>query len=214
MCNRAPCITTVLVALAFQYREDRDIPRRIALFPGAWNPPTVAHLAIALAALNHADEVVWLLPREFPHKTFEGADFDERRRMLCRIAEAERSFSVAVADGGLYIEMADEARAYFGPQPEIALLCGRDAAERIATWNYEQPGVFDDMLERYPLLVAGRDGDYLPAARHAGRVTAIPMGAAFDEVSSTEIRRRMEKREPWRHLVPAAIVDLAAEIYR
>jgi nicotinic acid mononucleotide adenylyltransferase len=109
--------------------------------------------------------------------------------------------------------MADEAREYFGPHPEIALLCGRDAAERIATWDYGQPGVFDAMLERYSLLVAGRDGDYLPAARHTERVTAIPMGAAFDEVSSTEVRSRMERREPWRHLVPAAIADLAAQIY-
>jgi nicotinate-nucleotide adenylyltransferase len=196
------------MALAFQYREIEGTPLRIALFPGAWNPPTVAHLAIARAALNYVDEVVWLLPREFPHKTFEGADFEQRRRMLCRIAEGERAFSVAVADCGLYVEMADEARAYFGPEPEIALLCGRDAAERIATWNYQQPGVFDDMLERYTLLVAGRDGDYLPHPRHAERVTVIPMGAAFDEVSSTEVRARMATGQPWRHLVPDAIVEL------
>jgi nicotinate (nicotinamide) nucleotide adenylyltransferase len=201
------------MALAFQYRENYGNPRRIALFPGAWNPPTVAHLAIALAALNHADEVVWLLPREFPHKTFEGSSFEQRCRMLCRIAKTERDFSIAVVDGGLYIEMADEAREYFGPQTEIALLCGRDAAERIANWNYREPGVFDAMLERYTLLVAGRDGDFLPHPRHAGRVTAVPMGAAFDEVSSTEIRSRMKSGSPWRHLVPAAIADLAAEIY-
>jgi nicotinic acid mononucleotide adenylyltransferase len=157
--------------------------------------------------------VAWLLPREFPHKTFDGANFDQRLRMLGAIAEGERGFSVAVADAGLYVEMADEARAYFGPRPEIALLCGRDAAERIAGWNYREPGVFDSMLERYPLLVAGRDGDYLPHARHADRVTAIPMGLAFDEVSSTEVRSRMESGSPWRHLVPAAIAELATEIY-
>jgi nicotinic acid mononucleotide adenylyltransferase len=76
------------MALAFQYRESQGIPRRIALFPGAWNPPTVAHLAIARAALNYADEVVWLLPRAFPHKTFDGANFEQRSRMLGEIAQA------------------------------------------------------------------------------------------------------------------------------
>ncbi len=137
-------------------------PSRIALFPGAWNPPTVAHLAMARVALAHADEIVWTLPRRFPHKAFDGRSFDQRLEMLCRIARTEGEFSVAVADGGLYFEMAEEAREYIGPEPEISLLCGRDAAERIATWDYGCPGVFDAMVEKYPLLVAGRAGGYLP----------------------------------------------------
>jgi nicotinate-nucleotide adenylyltransferase len=201
------------MALAFQYRAPAAIPSRIALFPGTWNPPTVAHLAIARAALDYASEVVWLLPRAFPHKAFDGADFEERREMLCSIAEAQSSFSVAIADGGLFAEMADEARAVLGPVPEIALVCGRDAAERIANWTYERPGVFDAMLDRYPLLVAGRDGDYLPHARHANRVIRVPLSAQFDEVSSTEVRNRIESGMPWRHLVPATIADLAGRIY-
>ena len=64
---------------------------RVALFPGAWNPPTVAHLAIARAALTWSDEVVWLLPRAFPHKSFDGAPFEDRLHMLRRIAGDHRS---------------------------------------------------------------------------------------------------------------------------
>jgi nicotinate (nicotinamide) nucleotide adenylyltransferase len=205
------------MALTFQYRDERTGERNpagpIALFPGAWNPPTTAHMAIARAALAHAAEVVWLLPRVFPHKAFEGASFDERREMLCRMARAEHGFSVAVTEGGLYFEMADEARAYFGPEPEIALLCGKDAAERIADWDYGTPGVFDAMVDKYPLLVAERTGAYLPGARHADRVMRVSMGGEFDEVSSSEVRNRMENGLPWRHLMPAAIADLAAKIY-
>jgi nicotinic acid mononucleotide adenylyltransferase len=133
--------------------------------------------------------------------------------MLRRIAADHPRFSVAIADKGLYIEMADEAREFFGPNPEIALLCGRDAAERIAAWDYGRPGVFDRMLEHYPLLVAGRDGDYLPASHHAERVIQLPMGATFDEVSSTEVRDRIRRGADWRHLVPASIADTAASLY-
>jgi len=133
--------------------------------------------------------------------------------MLRRIAADHAEFSVAVADGGLYVEMADEAREFFGPAPEIALLCGRDAAERIADWDYGRPGVFDGMLDRYRLLVAGRDGDYLPASHHADRVIPIPMGACFDEVSSTEVRDRIRRRANWRHLVPDSIAETAASLY-
>jgi nicotinate (nicotinamide) nucleotide adenylyltransferase len=185
----------------------------VALFPGAWNPPTVAHLAIARAALSWSDEVVWLLPRTFPHKSFDGAPFEDRLLMLRRIADDHAEFSVAIADRGLYVEMADEARDFFGPAPEIALLCGRDAAERIAGWDYGRPGVFDRMLESYSLLVAGRDGDYLPASRHADRVIQLPMGTGFDEVSSTEVRDRIRRGVSWRHLVPASIAETAASLY-
>ena len=205
------------MALTFQYRGDefqeRQTPARIALFPGAWNPPTVAHLAMARTALEHLDEVVWLLPRAFPHKSFEGANFDQRVEMLCRIARGERGFSMAVAEGGLYFEMADEARAFFGPEPEIMLLCGKDAAERIAGWDYGRPGVFDSMVERYPLLVAERAGEYLPEARHADRVTRVTMDGDFRDVSSTELRSRLRGGLPWKHLIPEAIVEMAERIY-
>jgi nicotinate-nucleotide adenylyltransferase len=199
------------MALAFQYRRPGPPPSRLALFPGAWNPPTVAHLAIARAALAHVEEVVWIVPRRFPHKDFEGASFEQRLAMLVRIAEAEPRFSVAVAEGGLYFEMAEEARVHEGPGPEIALLCGRDAAERIASWDYGRSGVFDDMVDRYPLLVAGRAGDYLPHARHAERV--VPLIVNLDDVSSTEVRARIKDGRPWRHLLPPAIAELAATVY-
>ncbi|HZL57130.1 MAG TPA: hypothetical protein VFC21_08620, partial [Bryobacteraceae bacterium] len=163
---------------------------RVALFPGAWNPPTVAHVAIARAALAWADEVIWTLPRAFPHKVFEGADFAERLAMLRQLAEPEPRFSVAVADRGLYVEIADEARGVLAPEIEIGLLCGRDAAERIAAWDYGRPGVFEDTIQRYPLLVASRAGDYLPDARHAARIVTLTMERTFDDVSSTEIRER------------------------
>jgi nicotinate (nicotinamide) nucleotide adenylyltransferase len=207
------CNTTVVVALSFQYRAVGRPPGRVALFPGAWNPPTVAHIAIARAAITWSEEVVWLLPRAFPHKSFDGAPFEDRLLMLRRITAESPQFSVAIADGGLYVEMAGEAREFFGPAPEIALLCGRDAAERIAAWDYGRPGVFDRMLERYPLLVAGRDGDYLPASHHADRVIQLPMEASFEEVSSTEVRDRIRRGADWRHLVPASIAETAASLY-
>jgi len=200
------------VALSFQHRADIQPLRRVALFPGAWNPPTIAHLAIARAALGWADEVVWLLPRAFPHKSFEGATFEDRLRMLCGIAAIEPAFSVAIAEGGLFAEISDEAREFFGPSAEIGLLCGRDAAERIAAWDYGRPGVFENMLERYPLLVAARAGEYRPAPHHAGRVIALTMDACFDEVSSTEVRDRIRQGLPWRHLVPDPIAETVARV--
>jgi nicotinate-nucleotide adenylyltransferase len=203
----------VLVALEFHYRSVQCNPDRIALFPGAFNPPTVAHLGIALAAQTWAAEVVWTLPRAFPHKDYEGAGLLARLEMLRRLAAEHPGFSVAVASGGLYVEIADEARQSLGAGLEIGLVCGRDAAERIAAWDYGRPGVFEAMIERYPLLVAGRAGEYLPAPHHAERIIPLTMDPAFNEVSSTEVRRRIAAGEPWGRLVPAAVADLVASAY-
>lgn len=187
----------------------------MALFPGAWNPPTIAHAEIARAARAWADELVWVLPRTLPHKQFEGAGFKDRRRMLERLVEGcgDAGFSAAISHGGLYAEVADEARAFFGPEPEIALVCGRDAAERIAAWDYGTPGFFDEMLRKYSLLVAARGSEYQPAARHSDRILKLPMDASWHEVSSSELRRRIARREDWEKLAPPQLVETIRHLY-
>jgi nicotinate (nicotinamide) nucleotide adenylyltransferase len=201
-----------LVALEFVVRGVAN-PSRAALFPGAWNPPTIAHLEIARAVLSWADEVVWVLPRAFPHKSFDETDFDARLVMLERIAEQEPGFSVAVSDAGLYAEIAAEAIDVYGPSTEIALACGRDAAERIATWDYGKPGVFDEMLRKHRLLVAGRAGHYDPPGHHSDRILNILLPPAAEGVSSSQVRRLIREGLKWEHLVPAPIVGLVRELY-
>ena len=200
------------MALEFLHRGAAH-PSRVGIFPGAWNPPTVAHVEIARAAHQYADEVVWVLPRAFPHKGFEGAGFTDRCRMLGKLAANSAGSSVAVSDGGLYVEIAAEARQFFGPETEILLLCGRDAAERMATWDYGAPGVFDDMLRRFRLLVASRRGEYGPAGHPSDRIIKLSMDADWDEVSSSEIRRRIAAGEDWRPLVPSEITAMVESLY-
>ena len=200
------------MALIF-HRRAAPSPRRVALFPGAYNPPTVAHLAIAEAAFQWANEVVWVLPRAFPHKPFEYTTFEERIEMLGKIVERRPGFSVASAEGGLYAEIADEAREFFGENTEIALACGRDAAHRIATWDYGDPDFFASMLRRYPLLVASRNGEYQAELPHRDRIVLLSMDRGYDDISSTEVRNRIGRGQDWRILVPDAIADHVATLY-
>jgi nicotinate-nucleotide adenylyltransferase len=186
---------------------------RVILFPGTWNPPTIAHVDIARAALLHADEVIWVLPRSFPHKAFEAADFKARCAMLRMLTPESDGFSAAVSTGGLYAEIAQEAREYLGPGIDISIALGRDAAERIATWDYGRPGFFDEFVQEFKLLVAARRGDFSPSHRHAGRISALPMSATWDDVSSTEVRRRIVAGEEWRHLVPSALILMIESLY-
>ena len=186
--------------------------RRTAVFPGAFNPPTIAHVGVARAALGWADEVLWVVPRAFPHKKFEGPDLGERCAMLCAIADRNAGFSVGIAEGGLYAEIAAEAELALGGA-EIGLVCGRDAADRIASWDYGAMGVFEEMMARYRLLVAGRGGEYEPHERHRERVISLDAGGAFDDVSSSEVRLRMREGLAWEDLVPEEIREMVARFY-
>jgi Cytidylyltransferase-like len=42
------------------FRRTPAIPRRLGIFPGTFNPPTHAHLALARAAEGHVDEVLFV----------------------------------------------------------------------------------------------------------------------------------------------------------
>lgn len=181
-------------------------PARLGLMPGSFNPPTCAHVALAEAALSVVDQVVLVLPRWFPHKTFDGASPEQRVDMLRRIAEARPSFGAALSDGGLYVEIAREAQQVY-PGTEIHLVCGRDAAERIVTWDYGESGVVEAMLREFRLLVAPREGEYAPPPHLAHAVRNLVAGD-FDECSSTRVRSDIA----W-HLVPGEIADVVREIY-
>ena len=150
-----------------------------------------------------------MVPRAFPHKDFEGAGLDQRVEMLRR---ASGRYRVEITEGGLFIAIARELRVT-EPDAEFHFVCGRDAAERILNWDYGEAGFAERMLEEFGLLVAARKGEFAAPERFEGRVVPLRLNGDFDDVSSTEVRRRLRVGEPWEHLVPDEIVDLVRELY-
>src|ERR1019366_2021176 len=130
-----------------------DKPYRLGVLPRATNPVPGAHLALAEAALTIVDEVVFVLPRHFPHKTYSGAGFQQRAELLEMALAGEPRFSAAASHGGLFVEIAWECREAYGGDVRLSFLCGRDAAERIANWDYGHAGAFREMLKQFDLLV-------------------------------------------------------------
>ena len=195
------------------FRRATAKPRRLAVLPGTFNPPTRAHLALAHAALASVDEVAFVLPRTFPHKAYTGATFEDRVRMLAAAVGGEPRFSIASSEGGLFIEIARQCRQAYGPDVEVLILCGRDAAERAVNWDYGRPDAFRDQLLEYGLLVAPRGGSYQPPAEFEDRIQPLAAVEGCDEVSATDVRERIRRGEPWEHLVPQPIVQMVREIY-
>jgi len=96
--------------------------------------------------LAELDEVVLVLPRVFPHKNYAGASFAQRADMLHALVDRRPRLAAATTEGGLFIDIAEECRAAYGPNVQLAFVCGRDAAERIVGWDYGKPNAINKML--------------------------------------------------------------------
>jgi len=188
-------------------RRARIRPARLGILPGTFNPITVAHLALAEAALPLVDEVVFVLPRVFPHKDYSGPGFRERLELVADAAGEEPAYSIASSRQGLFMEIAGECREAYGTDVRLTFLCGRDAAERIVSWDYGRPGALEEMFRLFDLLVASREGEYSPPRDLANAIAPLPLGGQFDLVSATEVRRRIARNESWTHLVPPRIAS-------
>jgi nicotinate (nicotinamide) nucleotide adenylyltransferase len=183
-------------------------PARLAILAGAFNPPTRAHLGMAEAALSVVDEVLFALPRAFPHKPYTGAGLDMRLELLRTALAGYPRFSLAVTEGGLFAQMAAEARAVYSSGTELFLLCGRDAAERMVNWDYGAADGIGEQLREFELLVASRGGSFEPPPEIRHRVRSISIAPQWEEISSSEVRRRIQAGEAWRNLVPHSIAPL------
>jgi nicotinate (nicotinamide) nucleotide adenylyltransferase len=179
---------------------------KIGILAGAFNPVTRAHVALAEAARAVVDEIVCVLPRAYPHKEMHGATIEERMEMLRRAGAFDR---VEVTNGGLFLDIAREL-----PQAgELYFVCGRDAAERVLNWKYDEPGKVSRMLAEFRLLVASRDGEF-EDSNWGDRVVRLSVDMDLSGISSTEVRRRIATGEAWEQLVPESLVEMVSAIYR
>ena len=194
------------------YHRRSERPRALGILAGSFNPPTVAHLELARAAGERVDEILCVVPREFPHKEYFGATLDQRLEMLAA-AGFGVPHSIATTERGLFVEIAQECMRHYDAGTRLYFVCGRDAAERILNWAYGRAGVVEDMLREFELLVAPRGGAFEPPEAFRNRIHSLAAVGAHEAVSSTDVRERIARGEPWEHLVPEGIVERVREIY-
>jgi len=167
------------------------------------------------------DQVVLVPTGSPPHKRIEPEPGADVRLEMTRLAAAGDEL-LAVSD----LEVASDAPSYTfrtleslsadRPDHEIHFLMGADVAAQLESWKRPER-----VLELARLAIAGRPGAAFDAAAAAlerlgnpdrGEAVRMPELA----VSSTEIRRRIARGAPVRHLVPDAVIELigARGLYR
>jgi nicotinate (nicotinamide) nucleotide adenylyltransferase len=192
-------------------------PARLGILAGTFNPPTRAHFGLVRAAAPAIDEILFTLPKVFPHKRYISADMETRLKMLDLAAEAVDlpvPWSIASTERGLFMDIARDCREPYGLQCRFLFLCGRDAADRIVNWDYGQPDAFHEMLQEFELLVFPRQGVYKPPPEIRDRVHSLPLDSGYDAISSTKVRERVAKGGHWEHLVPSSITGLVRATYK
>lgn len=197
-------------------RRAEGRPERLGILSGAFHPPTRAHVALAQASLDlfETDEVLFVLPVKFPHKEYDAVGIPERVSMVLDATSHQPRFSVALSEGGLFLEIARECREHYTEGTRLRFLCGRDTAERIVEWGYVDHPSIEVQLREYELLVARRMGAYTPPGHLQHAIHPLAFEEVYDVVSSTEVRRRIAAGEDWEHLVPEAITATVRALYR
>ena len=189
--------------------------QRLGVLGGAYNPITLAHLMIADTAVNSFDlhEILFLLPEVPPHKTIFGATLDQRLTLM-QLAVADRPYaSVGLSTHGLFIDIYQALLQIYPAQPEVFFLTGRDAAERILTWDYDNAEVaLHQMLTSFQLIVCDRDGAFHlpddPLLRpYQHRIHRCALPPHYNHISSTVVRERCQQGLPVDGLVPAPVAQ-------
>lgn len=177
---------------------------RLGILPAAFNPPTIAHVALAEAAREQfaLDQVAFVLPETLPHKRLDREDFDRRLRWVASLTENQDGWLTASAEQGLVVEIVREFREQLSAGVELFVISGRDAAERFVAWDYGDAPSFDEQLRHFQLLVGSRNGAYRVAPRHSTRVHSFAISTEFDRVSATAVRDQLDLKT-----VPETIRD-------
>jgi len=167
------------------------------IYGGAFNPPTLAHIAILQACVDYArprGADVWVMPSGDRTDKSINASRERRLEMIeamiadvdsegvqTGILETELDRSVAVETFDTVLELSDGYT-----DREFAWVFGADSTETMADWHEGEW-----LLENISMLVIERPGYCVnPMARHAVALTIPPLN-----VSSTMARERLAAHE-------------------
>lgn len=187
-------------------------PKETIVYGGAFNPPTLAHVAILKACFEHAAKVqadVWVMPSgDRLDKTIEAPRSRRLEYIDALINDADDAgFGAEVhnleLDRKVSVETIDTLRELEATYPDrtFTFVFGADSTETMAEWKGG-----DELLERLSMLVIERYGSTVnPLAKNVTRLSV-----KTPAVSSTQVRERMQTGAPVIDLVSPSVAQLIA----
>lgn len=188
---------------------------RIGVFGGSFDPIHLGHLILAENCREQArlDQVLFMPCAMSPHK-LDGAHGTDRQRleMLDFAIGGHPNFvrsDMEIKRGGVSytVETLRELTAS-QPDDEWFFLMGADSLESFATWR--EP---EEILQLSKPIIVGRPGSQLDlksleplsSADYVASVKQLSVESPLIDISSSEIRRRVDASQSIRFLAPRSV---------
>ncbi|MBQ4592381.1 MAG: nicotinate (nicotinamide) nucleotide adenylyltransferase [Clostridia bacterium] len=190
---------------------------KTALFGGTFAPPHLGHVHAVETILRHAgpDEILIMPTAVPPHKVKAKGDTPELRLEMCRAAFGTLD-RVTVSDyeirkGGVsYTVQTLEHFAENEPEREIHLVCGTDMFLTLDKWFraadiFRLAKIICIPRDRTDLgVLTEKQAEYAETYRAETQILEVePI-----DMSSTEIRRRIESGEDLDAFLPSAVTEI------
>ena len=185
----------------------------LAILGGTFDPVHNAHLAIARHALGRLGcaRVLWIPTGAPGYRTPPVASGADRLAMLRLATQSEKRWQIderelAPGHSGYTVDTLIALRAEADAKTPLLLLLGGDQFARIETWHR-----WRDLVQLCRIAVFERPGFEASAADSArqgapAKIDVIRAQAPAQDVSSTEVRRRVAAGENVATLVPAPVL--------
>jgi nicotinate-nucleotide adenylyltransferase len=168
---------------------------RVAVLGGSFHPPHLGHAMVASWLLwTHRVEEVWLVPT-LHHALDKPLPPIDVRLRLCELLANDLGPQVRVdpIEASLpvpsYTLRTLDALASRHPGVSFRLVVGADILTQTEHWHR-----WDLILERYPPILVGRQGH-----------PPVEGAPCFPDISSTDIRRRLDLGLPVDHLLSHSV---------
>ena len=187
---------------------------KIIVFPGSFNPPTLAHLALLKQAWQFARVHGPMLVYAALSTHITDKERVQRPLLLDRIALLEtvlrnhvRHTGIMLFNRGLYVEQAAAVHSAFPQVSDLYFLVGFDKILQIFDPHYykDRDQALHELFKLADFLVAPR-GESGPEEldillgrpenrQYAAHVHALPLSATYRYISSTNIRQVLSAHE-------------------
>lgn len=178
---------------------------RLGLFGGRFDPPHIGHLLAAQGAVEALGlDELWFVPAKTPPHKPAVASAEARTQMLLLATLSNPSFKVSRLelhrDGPSYTFDTVTHVKELHPEATLFFITGSDAYADVASWYRAR-----DLVRAVDMVVVARPGYTLNDLEPAFRQRVQILETRLCDVSSTEIRRRLKRRESVRYLLPEPV---------
>lgn len=196
----------------------------IGVFGGSFNPIHIGHLILAESARQefHLEKVIFIPTGDTPNKDMHYVDKIDRFHMVELAIQGNPYFEISSIEmertGPSYtVDTIHQVKKMIGDEYKIYFLAGTDAVADLPTWKYNK-----ELLSICDFISAGRPGstDKLnKSVSYFGelgkeRIHFLKMPEL--EISSTDLRRRIENNMSVTYMIPDVVIKYIKEkqIYR